>query len=219
MSDRYDQVAEEARRLARQQAHERAERLYAGDWLGGRLLAHGRAPYRFDPAADPSYYIRLQTSYGRQVLWGTDLERAIRESRSHVKIGDAVGVRITWREKIDAERRRNHWQIEQAIHIVRERRVAREILEHPISARRAGREGKTLTGSYLLVAAAEILAADRYTDETSRKAYIERIRAAAGLPSRTLGEPGHPIPQAAQGELRAAPAAPTDPRREGFARE
>lgn len=216
MPDRYDQVAEEARRVARQEARERAERLYAGDWLGGRLLAHGRAPYRFDPQADPSYYVRLQTPYGRQVLWGTDLERAIRESRSHVKIGDAVGVRITTREKIDAERTRNRWQIEQAIHIVRERRVAREILKHPISARRAGRDGKTLTGSYLLIAAAEMLAADRYPDEISRKAFVERLRAAAGLPSRAFGESQQPTPEAARGEPRAAPAAP---HREGFARE
>ena len=126
--------AEEARRRARQDARERADRLYAGDWLGGRLLAHGKAPYRFEPDSGESYYVRLQTADGRQVLWGTDLERAMRESKSHAKVGDAVGVRIVSREKLDGDRTWNRWQIDKAIHIVKERRVAREILEDPVTA-------------------------------------------------------------------------------------
>jgi hypothetical protein len=146
--------AEEARRRARQEARERADRLYAGDWLGGRLLAHGKAPYRFEPENRESYYVRLQTAEGRQVLWGTDLERAMRESKSHAKVGDAVGVRIVSREKLDGDRTWNRWQVDKAIHIVKERRVAREILEDPITARRAGKDGAILTGSYLLVTAA-----------------------------------------------------------------
>lgn len=218
MVDRYDESAEEAHRLARQQARERADRLYAGDWLGGRLLAHGRAPYRFDSEAWPSYFVRLQTSYGRQVLWGTDLERALRESRSHVKIGDAVGVRIVSRQKIDADRTWNRWQIEQAIHIVKERRAAREILDNPVSARRAAKDGKMLTGSYLLVAAAEMLAEVHHTDKESRKAFVERIRAAALLPSRAFSEHRHPTREPGQPEPRTALADPA-PKPNGFARE
>jgi hypothetical protein len=100
-----------------------------------------------------------------------------------------VGVRIVSREKIDGDRTWNRWQVDQAIHIVRERRVAREILENPVTARRAGKEGATLTGSYLLVTAAEMIAANHYTDEASRKSFVARVREAAGLKPRPFEEP------------------------------
>jgi hypothetical protein len=211
--------AEEARRRARQDARERADRLYAGDWLGGRLLAHGKAPYRFEPESRESYYVRLQTADGRQVLWGTDLERALRESKSHAKVGDAVGVRIVSREKLDGDRTWNRWQIDKAIHIVKERRVAREILEDPVTARRAGRDGATLTGSYLLVTAAELLARAQFTDEPSRKDFVAKVREAAGIKPRAL-EDRAPV---AQRLTRHAPDVPRDrdspSQRSGFARE
>ena len=211
--------AEEARRRARQDARERADRLYAGDWLGGRLLAHGKAPYRFEPENAASYYVRLQTAEGRQVLWGTDLERAMRESKSHAKVGDAVGVRIVSREKLDGDRTWNRWQIDKAIHIVKERRVAREILEDPVTARRAGKDGATLTGSYLLVTAAELLARAQFTDEPSRKDFVARVREAAGIKPRAL-EDRAPV---AQRLTRHAPEVPKDQdtpsQRSGFARE
>jgi hypothetical protein len=211
--------AEEARRRTRQDARERADRLYAGDWLGGRLLAHGKAPYRFEPESRESYYVRLQTTDGRQVLWGTDLERAIRESKSHAKVGDAVGVRIVSREKLDGDRTWNRWQVDKAIHIVKERRVAREILEDPVTARRAGKDGATLTGSYLLVTAAELLARAQFTDEPSRKDFVTRVREAAGIKPRAL-EDRAPV---AQRLTRNEPDVPRDrdspSQRSGFARE
>ena len=217
--ERYEAEAEEARQRAREAARERADRLYAGDWLGGRLLAHGKAPYRFEPDSRESYYVRLQTADGRQVLWGTDLERAIRESKSHAKVGDAVGVRILSREKLDGDRTWNRWQIDKAIHIVKERRVAREILEDPVTARRAGKDGATLTGSYLLVTAAEMLARVQFTDETSRKEFVARVREAAGIKPRSLDERAlvarthtHDEPAASRERTSSAP-------REGFARE
>jgi hypothetical protein len=211
--------AEEARRRVRQDARERADRLYAGDWLGGRLLAHGKAPYRFEPENAESYYVRLQTADGRQVLWGTDLERALRESKSKPKVGDAVGVRIVSREKLDGDRTWNRWQIDKAIHIVKERRVAREILEDPVTARRAGKDGATLTGSYLLVTAAELLARAQFTDEPSRKDFVARVREAAGIKPRALEDRA----SVAQRLTRHAPEVSRDPdsppQRSDFARE
>jgi hypothetical protein len=65
-----------------------------GRWpVRGILLAHAAAPYRFDPAQRLSYYARLRTDSGERTLWGTDLERAIVESRSGVQVGDEVVVR------------------------------------------------------------------------------------------------------------------------------
>ena len=56
----------------------------------GVLLAHAAAPYQFDPAQRMSYYVRIQTEVGERTLWGTDLERAIAESRSAAQVGDEV---------------------------------------------------------------------------------------------------------------------------------
>jgi len=209
---------EESRRQARAEARERADRLYAGDWLGGRLLAHGKAPFRFEEGNDPSYYVRLQTTHGKQVLWGNDLERAIRESKSHAKVGDAVGVRIVRRETLENGRTWNRWQVDQAIHIVKERRVAREILEHPVGARRAGKDGATVTGSYLLVTAAEMLAAVQFTDEASRKSFVAKVREAAGFPEpfKEL----RPVQGRVRDEQQRSPTAPAAaPVREALTRE
>ncbi|MEJ8859929.1 LPD7 domain-containing protein [Variovorax robiniae] len=56
----------------------------------GVLLAHAAAPYQFDPAQRMSYYVRIRTEVGERTLWGTDLERAISESRSAAQVGDEV---------------------------------------------------------------------------------------------------------------------------------
>jgi hypothetical protein len=217
--ERHEAEAEEARQRAREAARERADRLYAGDWLGGRLLAHGKAPYRFEPESRESYYVRLQTADGRQVLWGKDLERAIRESKSHAKVGDAVGARILSREKLDGDRTWNRWQIDKAIHIVKERRVAREILEDPVTARRAGKDGATLTGSYLLVTAAEMLARVQFTDEASRKEFVAKVREAAGINPRPLDERAPVARALTRNEPVVSRERIGSVRREGFARE
>jgi hypothetical protein len=58
----------------------------------GQLLEAGAAHYRFDPKQGQSYYVKLRTESGERILWGIDLERALVESRSNVKIGDPVTV-------------------------------------------------------------------------------------------------------------------------------
>lgn len=59
----------------------------------GVLLAHAAAPYQFDPTQRMSYYARVRTELGERTLWGADLERALAESRSGVRIGDEVVLR------------------------------------------------------------------------------------------------------------------------------
>src|SRR4051812_32346666 len=103
---------EEQRRRAREETRYRAERLYSGDWLDGRLVEHGSRPHPLDEENRASYYVRLQTSHGSQTLWGRDLERAIRQSKSHVKVGDAVGMRITRRQSLPGDKVFNHWEVE-----------------------------------------------------------------------------------------------------------
>src|SRR5277367_2473745 len=89
------------------------------------------------------------------------------------------------------------------MHIVKERRVAREILENPVTARRAGKDGATLTGSYLLVTAAEMLARVQFSDEKSRKDFVDKVRDAAGIKPRPLDERA-PVAQALTRHERAA---------------
>jgi len=57
----------------------------------GRLVEHGRAPYHFDDKNGSSYYARLESKDGKQkVVWGVDLERAIKDGG--VKPGDDIVV-------------------------------------------------------------------------------------------------------------------------------
>ncbi len=60
--------------------------------LIGRLIDHGAAPYRLDPTAALSYHVTLRTPQGDRVLWGVDLERALVDSHSGVRIGDRVAI-------------------------------------------------------------------------------------------------------------------------------
>ena len=52
-----------------------------GGLLIGRLKDHGPASYQFRSGEDASYYVRLLTSRGERILWGKDLERAVRRAR------------------------------------------------------------------------------------------------------------------------------------------
>ncbi len=213
---------EEQRRRSLDDARERRERLYAGDWLGGRLLAYGSRHHPLDEQKvnGGSYYVRLQTRHGRQTLWGRDLERAIRESKSHVKVGDAVGVRITHHQSLPGDKTFNHWEVERAVYIVQRRRTAREILDHPITARQAGKEGATVTGSYLLITGAEMLARIQYSDEETRRRFVQRVREAAGIELRPYERPAPGTPTDRGLERRPAREQDTNtPARDGFARE
>lgn len=48
----------------------------------GQLLEHGKAPYQFNDKKDQSYYVKVATEAGEQVVWGKDLERAMRDSQA-----------------------------------------------------------------------------------------------------------------------------------------
>jgi len=60
--------------------------------LTGTLVDHGSAPYLHDPRAAVSCFVKLETSRGDRVIWGVDLERALKESLTKPQIGDEVGL-------------------------------------------------------------------------------------------------------------------------------
>lgn len=45
----------------------------------GKLVDHGAAPYQFDDRAAESYYAKIETPKGEQIVWGIDLPRALGE--------------------------------------------------------------------------------------------------------------------------------------------
>ncbi|MBE2966590.1 DNA primase [Burkholderia cepacia] len=51
----------------------------------GELLEHGDAPYQNNPARSDSYYVVFRDEAGvDQVVWGVDLERAVREANAEI---------------------------------------------------------------------------------------------------------------------------------------
>ncbi len=114
--------------------------------------------------------------------WGADLERAIRQSRSHVEIGQVVAAKIVDRRRIPPEpgteqaRYKNTWQVETVQHVARQHRFARAVNESRRNARQDGVEGPEALALYLIHEGAERLAAVRYIDAADREAFVAGVR-------------------------------------------
>lgn len=80
-----------ADRMARQRTH------------FGKLVEHGDAPYQHQQDNDKSYFATLQTSNGRQTIWGVDLQRAIDESGAN--IGDDIVLVHKTRRQVEVSTR------------------------------------------------------------------------------------------------------------------
>jgi hypothetical protein len=109
----------------------------------GELREHGGAPYQNNPARSESYYVVFRDATGADhVVWGVDLERAVRESGAQpgqqvtlenlgrrlvtvkVPILDGQGVVIGEDER---DVHRNTWQVE----VMRQERAAAESVPRP----------------------------------------------------------------------------------------
>ena len=65
----------------------------------GKITAFGDAPYQFNDANTPSFYIELEKRDGsKSQVWGVDLKRALQESGR--QIGDEVQLFLRGREKV-----------------------------------------------------------------------------------------------------------------------
>ena len=93
----------------------------------GILVEHGPAPYQFHPQGNPSYYVRIRTQEGERVLWGKDLERALRDAK--VTAGEEISIKQSGRDTANVKRKeldssgkvmrerdvkahRNHWEVQ-----------------------------------------------------------------------------------------------------------
>lgn len=66
---------------------------------GGRLVAHGRAPFENQPGKRESYFVTLADEKGqRRTVWGVDLERVMKEAAP--EIGDRIALEVTGQEAV-----------------------------------------------------------------------------------------------------------------------
>lgn len=141
----------------------------------GELLEHGAENYQWNPQEDMSYYVKIATAQGERVLWGKDLERAIRESTTRPKIGDQVGIRETGRKMVTVQERefdtagnligekdkvthRNDWLIEKREFFQERARIARTVRDTSVSAREAAARHPQLAGTEMVLREAELFA-------------------------------------------------------------
>lgn len=81
---------------------------------GGRLVAHGKAPFENNPENRDSYFVTLADDRGqRRTVWGVDLERAMQEAAP--EIGDRIALDQTGRREVTlpdgTKAHRNAWEV------------------------------------------------------------------------------------------------------------
>jgi hypothetical protein len=172
--------------------------------LTGRLLDHGRAPYKQDPKAAMFYFVKLKTARGEQVIWGVDLERAFKESLTKPEPGDEVGLRSIRREPVtvrvatrdeagevtgegSVQKVRNRWVVENLEFFESRAAAARTVLDASVTPKQGTANHPELVGTYLQVHAAQ-LASRMIRDPQDRARFVAMIRATLA-DSVARGEP------------------------------
>lgn len=159
----------------------------------GRLLEAGHAHYRFDPARGQSYFVRVQTAQGERTLWGVDLERALVESRSAVKVGDEVTVRRLGDRAVTLQAprhdqtgqpagreplttRRATWQVETTAFIERQAAKAQAFLDGSRPRAALVQEHSDLTGAVVALWLGEQFAARHIERPEDRQRVVALVR-------------------------------------------
>lgn len=174
----------------------------------GRLVEHGPANYQFRESESPSYFLRVITITGERVLWGKDLERAIKEAQSKPKIGDQIAARPVKSESVtimerrrDADgrvvsqsekhARRNQWVVEKAKFYADRQRLARRLRDSQLEARETVREHPELKSTFLSIQAAQEFANQRIKNPEDRERFLVQLRA---VMSASI-QKGEPLPE------------------------
>lgn len=178
-----------------------------GRLIVGRLEAHGPAKYQFRDDQSPSYFVRVVTNRGLRILWGTDLARAIAESRTQPKIGSTVGVRRTGYDTfsisertrdttgqlVETERivKRNRWIVESAQFFAERAQLARRVRDAHADAREATKSHPELISTFLSLRGAAAIAERRMADPQDRERFLSLVREAMAKSIHN----GHPLPE------------------------
>jgi putative DNA primase/helicase len=172
--------------------------------LTGTLVDHGRANYRHDPHEPMSYFVKLDTRRGERIIWGVDLERAIKQSLTQPKMGDAVGLRAVRADPVTVKTAqhdehgeqigegavqtyRNRWIIEKREFFDRRVAAAQTFLNTAVTAEQGTRVHPELAGTYIQMQAAT-LTSRRFRDPQEREVFTTKVRSALAE-SVARGEP------------------------------
>jgi hypothetical protein len=164
------------------------DRLYSGE-----LLAHGQEHYKRDPRAEMSYYVQVDGPDGMVELWGKDLQRALEQSKSGVRVGDRVVVRQTgqqgvtvWAREFDdagnvvgkreKDTHRNAWSVEKEDFATDRAELARIVLDRNIPAERGAREHPQLVGTYFALKHAELFAKNLLETKEHQQQFVDALR-------------------------------------------
>ena len=159
----------------------------------GRLVDHGAAHYQHDKSEQMSYYVRIETRSGEETLWGKDFERAIRQSLSHVKVGDHIGVNHAGVRPVTVTARRldesgnymrreevaavkNRWVVERQDFLKEREELARVVRDPTVSPRQATQLHPNLAGTYVELQAAKVLSDANYKHRVDAERFVTRIR-------------------------------------------
>ncbi len=162
--------------------------------FAGKLLEHGRAPYKQDPKEPMSYFVRIQTEKGERTVWGVDLERAFKESYTQHRTGDVIGLMASRKDPVKVtvaergadghvsgekhlETHRNRWLVEKQEFFDNRARAAQILLDPSVTPKQGVKGHPELVGTYLQVKAAE-LAAKNIKHPEDRKRFVETVRGA-----------------------------------------
>lgn len=175
--------------------------------ITGRLEAHGRANYQFEANGSPSYYVRILSSRGPEILWGVDLERAIQQSQTQPKIGSTVGAQRVGSELVTlpaaAARprtaRRAQWIVESVTYFAESIDRSRREREAQLADQSALRERPELRSAFVSLPVAQKFADRNIADPRDRELFIERVKAVMSLSARQ-GAPS-PAPRVKRHEL------------------
>ncbi len=162
--------------------------------FAGKLLEHGRAPYRQDPKEAMSYFVRIETARGERTIWGVDLERAFKASLTQPTAGDQVALvparrdavkinvaerdangNVSGQKSLDAHR--NRWVVEKQSFFEGRTRAAQALLDPAVTPKEGAKNHPELVGTYLQVKAAE-LAAKQLKNPADRQQFMDRVRSA-----------------------------------------
>jgi len=163
----------------------------------GRLIDHGADRYQFDPRKEESYYLVLENPEGEQPpIWGKDLERALKESLSHVREGQDVVVRQMGAKPVTVKRpvldadgqvidhtevktHLNRWLVETDDFLKERAKLAEVVRDVGIDAKAAVLKHPELAGTYGDLHAARLVALQQnYKHPADIDRFVNRTREA-----------------------------------------
>lgn len=170
----------------------------------GWLRDHGVAQHAFRTTAEVSYYLKIQTRQGEEVVWGKGLERALATSRTQPQIGDEIGVREIEIRPIalpldngssaprELPQARTHWVVERSAFFAERAAAARALRDPQVPPREAIRQHPDLLGAYFTLDSARKVAEARIGNAESRERFVALVRETLAH----AAERGEPLPSA-----------------------